>query len=75
MHLFTSDTRLRELQRQSATAKALRDLPADERRVALENEREVREHARWRSLAYGLFVGPFVFWLLYALAAWLMAPM
>lgn len=75
MHIFTSDARLRELQRQAANAKTVRDLPADERRTALENEREVREHARWRSLGYGLFIGPLVFWGLYALAAWIMAPM
>ncbi|MBX6331054.1 MAG: hypothetical protein IRY91_04315 [Gemmatimonadaceae bacterium] len=81
--LFTSDDVLQRLQRH-AERQADETAGADREgwRVAVENARELREHARWRSLGVYLFVIPALVTLImlggqilaYLVERWMMAP-
>lgn len=71
MHIFTSDAAVRERQRAAQRKAGL--TPDELKRLEVENERELRNHARWRTLCWGLFVAPAAAVLLYLLLAWLTA--
>lgn len=61
MNLFASDDDVRAAQRRVAGGKDFRNVqltPAESRREHIENEREVRQHARSRHFAFLLFVLP-----------------
>ena len=67
--LFTTDQDLRAAQRDAA--RRAREMPPDERREHIENEREVREHGRWRHFAYLLFILPALLPVVYGIVRWL----
>lgn len=74
--LFTSDEGLRELQRKAVRDAArttnTRDVsPEEQRREAIEADRELREHQRWRQFAFLLFIAPIIVWLVMAIASWI----
>ena len=57
--LFASDARMREIQREYLDR--FRDVPlsrGDVRREQLEDERELRAHARWRQMAWLVALSP-----------------
>ena len=57
--LFASDARMREIQREYLDR--FRDVPltrGDMRREQLEDERELRAHARWRQMAWLVALSP-----------------
>lgn len=71
--LFTSDSDLRQQQRESARAASYRGMvlsDEERRRESMEADRELREHQRWREFAWLLFIAPILIALLTALAQW-----
>jgi hypothetical protein len=69
--LFSGDDKLRQLQRAARAAKGTTPSPDEQRREAIEDARELREHARWRQLALLLFVAPLIASLATGIAFWI----
>ena len=60
--LFSSDDQVKQLQRAArankGANKSVAISPEEQRREAIEDARELREHARWRQFAFLLFIMP-----------------
>jgi hypothetical protein len=69
--LFSSDDQLRQLQRAARANKGVTISPEDQRREAIEDARELREHARWRQFAILLFVTPIIVSVATGIAFWI----
>ena len=68
--LFTSDDQLRQLQRAARANKGVTISAEEQRREAIEDARELREHARWRQFAFLLFVVPAIMSLATGIVFW-----
>ncbi len=69
--LFSGDDDLRQLQRAARANKGVTVSPEEQRRDAIEDARELREHARWRQFAFLLFVAPVLVSLVTGIAFWI----
>lgn len=73
--LFSGDDHLRQLQRAARANKGVTISPEEQRRDAIEDARELREHARWRQFAFFLFVAPILVSLATGIAFWIVVNM
>ncbi|MGH7617922.1 MAG: hypothetical protein ACREPM_11885 [Gemmatimonadaceae bacterium] len=71
--LFSNDDHLKQLQRAARSNKGAAPSPEDQRREAIEDARELREHARWRQFAFLLFIAPLLMSAATGIAFWIVA--
>jgi ferric-dicitrate binding protein FerR (iron transport regulator) len=69
--LFSSDDHVRQLQRAARATKGVTPSPEEQRREAIDDARELREHARWRQFAFLLFVAPIIVSVATGIAFWI----